>query len=69
VLSPAGARALWSHLSPPCQVVLVEWNPCYANGKAEEGACDARDDGYLSLEQVLACPLKRISTLHHAHLN
>ena len=40
-------------LSESSEVVLVEWNPCYANGKAEEGACDPREDGYLSLEQVV----------------
>ena len=24
------------------QVILVEYNPCYANSKAQEGACDER---------------------------
>jgi hypothetical protein len=40
-------------LSGSSEVVLVEWNPCYANSKAEEGACDPRPVGYLSLEQVV----------------
>jgi hypothetical protein len=33
-------------LASSTEVVLVEWNPCYANQKAEEGSCDARDGGY-----------------------
>lgn len=40
-------------LAVSTELILVEWNPCYANGKAEEGACDARADGYLSLEQIV----------------
>jgi hypothetical protein len=40
-------------LSAATELLLVEYNPCYANSKAEEGSCDPRSDGYLSLEQVV----------------
>jgi len=33
--------------------MLVEWNPCYLNSRQDEGACDPRPEGYISLEQAV----------------
>lgn len=41
-------------LSKSSEVVLVEWNPCYANSKAEEGACDPRPGTNSQQKKVLS---------------
>mmetsp|Transcript_42166 Transcript_42166/g.98897 ORF Transcript_42166/g.98897 Transcript_42166/m.98897 type:complete len:655 (+) Transcript_42166:116-2080(+) len=41
------------NLASDTELLLVEWNPCYVNSKQEEGACDPREDGYVSVEQMV----------------
>ena len=42
-----------SGLARQTEIILVEWNPCYLNSRQDEGACDPRDDAYMSLEEAV----------------
>lgn len=40
-------------LSDESEIILVEYNPCHTNAAKEEGACDERPEGYMSLGRVV----------------
>jgi hypothetical protein len=41
------------NLSKHTEIILVEWNPCYLNRRQDEGSCDPKDEGYISLEEAV----------------
>jgi len=60
-------------LSMTTEILLVEWNPCYANGKAQEGACDERGTHmcdvtrlYMRHDSIYACDM---TYLHVCYTN
>eukprot|EP00960_Hanusia_phi_P052977 761776-Hanusia_phi.AAC.2 len=52
-------------LDEDAELILVEWNPCYVNSKKEEGACDEKEDRYLSVEEMVKDLVEAPQVLSH----